>query len=208
MTRRRFIAPFVALILAVSVALSPACGKNPGGPSANPIVMAFGDSITFGVGTTGDNNYVAVLSRRTGVTISNAGFPGDTTGDALNRLQTAVLAHNPKIVIVLLGGNDILQNVPVDQRVTNITSIVQRIRGIAAAVLLVGLGPAPLDPFDGALPTVALTTGATYVPDILVGIFGVPSLMADSIHPNNAGHAIIADRLEPPLKAALAAIGH
>lgn len=203
---RRLIAPFAVLILAVSVALSPGCGKNPAGPSATPVVMAFGDSITFGVGTTGDNDYVAVLSRRVGVNIGNSGFPGDTTGDALNRLNSAVIAHSPKVVIVLLGGNDLLQNVPVATRVGNITTIVQRIRGIGAAVLLVGLGSPPLDPFDGALPGLASSTGSTYVPDILDGIFGVPALMFDSIHPNNAGHTIIANRLEPPLRAALAVI--
>jgi acyl-CoA thioesterase-1 len=203
---RRLIAPFIALIVAGSVALSPGCSKNPDGPSPATQVVAFGDSLTFGTGTTGDNDYVAVLSRRVGVDIYNAGFPGQTTGAALNRLDTTVLARNPKIVIVLLGGNDLLDNVPVQTRVSNITTIVQRIRGTGAAVLLVGLGKPPLDPFDGALPALASGTGSTYVPDILEGIFGVPSLMADSVHPNNAGHAIMADRLEPALRAALAAI--
>lgn len=205
---RRLIAPFIALIVAGSVALSSACGKNPGGPSPAPTspVVAFGDSLTFGTGTTGDNDYVAVLSQRVGVDIHNAGVPGQTTGSALNRLDAAVLARNPKIVIVLLGGNDLLDGVPVQTRLSNITNIVQRIRGSSAAVLLVGLGKPPIDPFDGALPALASNTGSTYVPDILEGIFGVPSLMADFIHPNNAGHAIMADRLEPALRMALAAI--
>jgi lysophospholipase L1-like esterase len=204
---RRLLAPFIALIVAGSVALSSGCSENPGGPSpATSQVVAFGDSLTFGIGTTGDNDYVAVLSRRVGVDIRNSGVPGDTTGSALNRLDSTVLARSPKIVIVLLGGNDLLDNVPLQTRVSNITTIVQRIRGTGAAVLLVGLGRPPLDPFDGALPALASSTGSTYVPDILEGIFGVPSLMADSIHPNNAGHAIMADRLEPALRVALAAI--
>ena len=203
---RRLLAPVVALILA-GVALSPGCSKNPGGPSTATAVVAFGDSITFGIGTTGDNDYVAVLSRRVGVTIVNSGVPGATTGSALDQLDARVIMHHPKIVIVLLGGNDILQNVPVPTRVGNITAIVQRIRGSGAAVILVGLGSPPLDPFDGALPALASSTGSTYVPAILDGIYGVPALMFDSIHPNNAGHAIIADRLEPSLRAALAAFG-
>lgn len=206
MVCRRLLAPVLALILAIVVAPSPACSKNPGGPSANPTVVAFGDSITYGIGTTGDNDYVHVLSRRVGVTIRNSAFPGDTTGDALNRLNSGVISLNPKIVIVLLGGNDILQNVPVATRVSNITTIVQQIRGAGAAVILVGLGSPPLDPFEGALPALAAGSGSTYVPNILDGIFGVAGLMADSIHPNNAGHAMIADRLETPLRTALAAI--
>lgn len=205
---RRLTAPFVALLLAASVVLSPACSKNPSAPStpAASEVVAFGDSLTFGSGTTGDNDFVAVLSQRVGEDIYNAGVPGDTTGSALVRLNGAVLAREPKIVIVLLGGNDLLQNVPVPTRVSNVTTIVQRIRERGAAVLLVGIGRPPIDPFDGALPALASGNGSTYVPDILEGIFGVPSLMADPIHPNNAGHAIMADRLEPPLRAALAAL--
>jgi lysophospholipase L1-like esterase len=109
-------------------------------------------------------------------------------------------------VIVFLGGNDFLQNVPVPTRVSNITAIVQRIRGTGAAVLLVGVASAPVDPFEGALPALASSTGSTYVPAILDGILGNPPLMFDAIHPNNAGHAIIADRLEPPLRALLATI--
>jgi acyl-CoA thioesterase I len=208
MHMRRLTAPFVALILACSVALSSGCGKDPAGPSAPPNadVVAFGDSITFGTGTTSDSNYVAVLSRRVGVDILKSGVPGDTTGSALSRLDATVLARNPKLVIVLLGGNDLLEGVPVQTRINNITAIVQRIRGFGAAVILVGIGSPPIDPFDGMLPALATSTGSTYVPDILNGIFGVPSLMADAIHPNNAGHAIIADRLEPPLRAVLAAI--
>lgn len=203
----RYSVRFAAVVLACSVALSSGCGKDPAGPTTTDAdVIAFGDSITFGTGTTGDNHYSAVLSRRVGEDIVKSGIPGDTTGSALSRLDGTVLARNPKLVIVLLGGNDLLQNVPVQTRISNITAIVQRIRGAGAAVILVGLGSPPLDPFDGTLPALASSTGSTYVANILDGIFGVPSLMADSIHPNNAGHAIIADRLEPPLRAMLATI--
>jgi lysophospholipase L1-like esterase len=204
---RRLLTPFVVLILAGSVTLSSGCSKNPAGPSVTPSeLVAFGDSLTFGLGTTGGNNFVSLLSQRVGVEIFNSGVPGDTTGSALSRLDSRVLARSPKIVIVLLGGNDLLQGVPLQTRVSNITTIVQRIRASGADVLLVGLGRPPLDPFDGALPGLASSTGSTYIPDILEGIFGVPSLMSDEVHPNNAGHAIMADRLEPSLRAALAAI--
>ena len=202
---RVFFAGFAAALV---LAIAPACGSNnPTAPSAVTVV-AFGDSITAGVGTTGNNDYVSLLSNRTGTTIINAGRSGDTTGSALARINSAVLSRDADIVIVLLGGNDLLQGVPVQQRIANITTIVQQIRADGAAVILVGLGNGPpLDPFEGALPGIATQNSATLVPGILEGIFGVPSLMADLIHPNNAGHAIIADRLEPALRAALAAAG-
>jgi acyl-CoA thioesterase-1 len=142
-----------------------------------------------------------------GTTIINAGRSGDTTGSALTRLDDALLARDPDLVIVLLGGNDLLQGLPVQQRVANITTIAQRIRGSGARVILVGLGQGAIDPYEGALPGIATGTGSTYVPDVLQGIIGNSSLMADLIHPNNAGHMIMADRIEPTLRAELAMLG-
>ena len=188
---------FVALL---ALTLGAACESSvaPSKPAAQ--IVAFGDSLVAGVGT----NFVSLLSDRIGISIVNAGRSGDTTGSALNRLQSDVIARQPKVVIVLLGGNDLLQGLPVSQRVANIASIAQQIRSTGAAVILVGLGNDPIDPYAGALPGIASQTGSVHVPGILEGIFGVPALMADSVHPNNAGHKIMADRLEPALRAALA----
>ena len=196
----------VLLAASVALAAAPGCDDSPTAPSSVTVV-AFGDSITAGVGTSGNNDYVSVLSNRTGVSIINAGRPGDTTASALARIDSAVLSRDADIVIVFLGGNDLLQGVPVQQRIANITAIVQQIRGDGAAVILVGVGSGALDAFEGALPGLASQTSSTLVPAVLDGIFGVPNLMADLIHPNNAGHAIIADRIEPALRAALAAVG-
>lgn len=204
MISRRLFAFRVAAILALAGAGAPACGRSPVGPAPPETVIAFGDSLTAGFGTTGSGNYVSLLSNRTGIPIINAGRIGDTTADALARLNSAVLDRGPDIVIVLLGGNDLLQGVPVQQRISNITTIVQQIRADGTVVILVGVGSPPIDPFDGALAGIASQTSSSYVPAILDGIFGVPGLMADAIHPNNAGHAIMADRIEPALRAALA----
>ena len=206
MISRRLFAFRVAAILALVGAGAPACGRSPIGPAPPETVIAFGDSLTAGFGTTGTGDSVSLLSNRTGVPIVNAGRIGDTTADALGRINSAVLAREPDIVMVLLGGNDLLQGVPVQQRISNITTIVQQIRADGTVVILVGVGSPPIDPFDGALAGIASQTSSSYVPAILDGIFGVPGLMADVIHPNNAGHAIMADRIEPALRAALAVV--
>jgi lysophospholipase L1-like esterase len=203
MISRRLFIGLLPAVLALTVA---GCGDSPISPTSTTVV-AFGDSITFGVGTTGSNDYVSRLAGRTGVPIENSGRPGDTTAAALGRLEASVLVRNPDIVIVLLGGNDILQGIPVPQRIGNITTIVERIRADGAVVILVGLGSGPIDPFNGALPDLASRTSSTLVPNVLDGILGDAALMADLIHPNDAGHAIIADRIEPALRAALAAVG-
>ena len=93
MISRRF---FVSLVASLCLSLGCiGCGGGNSSPTApNAItVVALGDSITAGFGTTGNNDYVSRLSSRTGVPIVNAGRIGDTTGDALNRLDSAVLSR-------------------------------------------------------------------------------------------------------------------
>ena len=205
MTRRLFLSVLAALLFSLS-ALGCGSDSNPTSPSGVTVV-ALGDSITAGFGASSNNDYVARLTARTGNSILNAGRIGDTTGDALNRLDSAVLSRNPDIVIVFLGGNDVLQSIPMPTRVSNITTIVQRIRQDGAAVILIHMGSGVLDAFGGALPGIASQTGSTLVTGVLEGIFGGPGFMADAVHPNDAGHAIIADRIEPALRAANSAAG-
>jgi acyl-CoA thioesterase-1 len=201
MQRSRFVGPLLAVLVAVTVAAS-GCDKTE--PSQPDEIIAFGDSLVLGVGTTSGNNFVSLLSQRLSVDIRNSGLPGDTTGTALSRLNNSILSRRPRLVIVLLGGNDLAQAVPMAQRVSNITSIAQQIRATGAAVVLVGLTVnATLDPFGGALPGVATQTSSSFVPGVLDGFYGDPAYMADSSHPNNAGHKIMADRIEPVLRAAL-----
>jgi len=78
-------------------------------PAGNGPVVAFGDSLTAGVGATSGQDYVSHLSRKSGAAIINAGISGNTTRDAMARLDRDVLARNPSVVLLWLGGNDILQ---------------------------------------------------------------------------------------------------
>ena len=78
-------------------------------PERQGPVIAFGDSLTAGVGALPGQDYVTQLSTKSGVTITNAGISGNTTRDALARLNKDVLSKDPSVVLVWLGGNDILQ---------------------------------------------------------------------------------------------------
>ena len=201
MSHRRLISSLLAVCLAA--ALAAGCDKTE--PSKPNEIIAFGDSLVFGLGTTTGNNFVSLLSQRLSIDIRNAGFPGDTTASALARLPNSVLSRRPSLVIVLLGANDLFENVPVVQRVNNIRSILQQIRTNGAKVVLVGLTvDTTLDPFGGALPEIAGQTSSSFVPGVLDGWYGDPAFMAaDGVHPNDAGHKIMADRVEPVLRAAL-----
>ena len=185
-----------ALLIAVYWWTAPA---TPGAakPTSGRTIVAFGDSLVEGRGATPGRDFVSVLSRRLGTPIVNAGRSGDTTAAALSRLDRDVLARDPKVVIVLLGGNDFLRRVPVQSTFANLQQIVDRIRRRGAAVVLVGVSVGLLsDPYASEYTTIARRNAAGLVPGVLDGIIGNRELMADSIHPNDRGYAIIAERLE------------
>jgi lysophospholipase L1-like esterase len=104
-------------------------------------------------------------------------------------------------VLVLLGGNDLLRRVPPDETIENLETIVARIRSRGAAVVLatVEVGFFTLTN-DEAYEALARRTRAALVPGIFDGILGRRELMADGIHPNDRGYALMADRLEPVLR--------
>ena len=200
--RPRHLLVAVAAALAGLVAwLVLASGPAPARPTSGERIIAFGDSLVQGVGASPGHDIVSVLSRRLGVPIVNAGRSGDTTGAALTRLDSAVLSRNPRIVIVLLGGNDMLRRVPRATTFDNLDAIVSRIRARGAAVILVSVELGFGTGADGrAYEELASRTSSALVRDILDGIFGRQALMSDGIHPNDRGYEIMADRIEPALK--------
>ena len=172
-------------------------------PSGGTAIVAFGDSITEGVGTTQGSDYVTLLSARIGEDIINMGVSGDTTADGLKRLD-ALLEQDPKVEILELGGNDALKRVPVDTTFENLATIIERVQDQGGAVVLVGIsGGFYGTRYDKEFEKLARTYGVAYVPNIVKGMLGKSNLMADTIHPNDAGHVIIADRIEPKLREVL-----
>ena len=102
---------------------------------------------------------------------------------------------------MLLGGNDILRRVPKETTFENLESIVRRIRGQGAAVVLVGVRVGLFtDNYGVEYERLARRTSAAVVPDILDGILGHVDRMSDSVHPNDQGYELIADRLEPVVR--------
>lgn len=173
-------------------------------PTTGTSIIAFGDSLVEGVGSTPGNDFVSVLSRKLNTPIINAGRSGDTTADALSRITSDVLNHDPKIVIVLLGGNDILGQVPKEIMFKNLAAIIDAIQARGAAVLLVGIrGGLFVDGYHSDFKKLAREKRVYYLSDALQSIFANPQYKSDEIHPNDAGYAIIADRIEAVLREML-----
>jgi acyl-CoA thioesterase-1 len=170
-------------------------------PTSGERIIAFGDSLVAGRGATPGKDFVSQLARRLGTPIENAGRSGDTTASALARLDQDVLSRKPRVVIVLLGGNDFLRRVPTADTFRNLSAIVQRIRNRGAAVVLVGVSVGLLsDSYGDEYEQLARRASAGLVPDVLDGILGRGDRMSDAIHPNDEGYRMIAERIEPVMR--------
>lgn len=172
-------------------------------PSSNQNIVAFGDSLVAGVGSTGDGDFVSVLSSRIGQPIINLGNSGDTTEDAIKRLPD-VIDQKPKVTIVLLGGNDFIRKIDHKTTFDNLKKIISTIQQTGSVTVLLGVRSGVLGGgVDGEYKKLAKDTGSLYVPDVLEGLFGHADLMSDAVHPNNAGYLLIAEKIYPVLKKAL-----
>lgn len=168
-------------------------------------VIFFGDSLTVGLGANEGEDFPSLVALELNLSnYINAGISGDTTQDALNRLQTDVLNKNPSVVVVLLSGNDFLQRIPAETTIKNLEIIVRRISENNSAIVLVHLKANPLkEQYKESMKEVSKKYETVLVLDILGGIFGHAELMSDQIHPNAKGYKIMAERIAPAVKKVL-----
>jgi len=200
--------PAAALLLGLVLALAAAPVQ------AEPVIVALGDSITSGLGVAADEAYPALLEvrlRRDGYAfrVVNAGVSGDTTAGGLRRVDW-VLRAQPEIVIVALGANDGLRGQPPQTTRANLEAIVMRLQTAGTRVLLAGMRMPPnygetfTRQFEAVFPAVARRANVALIPFLLDGVAADPTLnQADGLHPNAAGHRVIADRLWPHLRPLL-----
>lgn len=172
--------------------------------SAGETIICFGDSLTEGVGANGGEDYPSALSRQIGFPVVNAGRRGDTTAQALERLSDAVLRRNPRLVIVLLGGNDFLRQVPRSESRKNLAEIVLRLQERGAMVAIAGIRLGVFtDEFGAIYQEIAKEFGALYIPQVMKGILTDGKLKSDTIHPNGAGYRLMAERIAVKIKPLL-----
>jgi lysophospholipase L1-like esterase len=185
--------------------LAAGCGPPaPNLDSPGTTIVCLGDSITAGVGTGGEPAYPQLLAERLGREVVAEGVPGDTAAEGLARLSQ-VLAHDPWLVIVELGGNDILQQRPVEETRQALTAIVEKLLAARVVPLLVEVS----GPFGGERREVFDQLADEYrvpvVRGVLTDILRDRRLRADAVHPNGAGHRRLAEALAKAVEPLLAA---
>ena len=193
--------PGFALIVSV---LLTGCSRAPevkNLDSRGTNIICLGDSLTEGVGAEPDRDYPSILSGYLGRKVINAGVSGNTAGDALKRIKKDVLEQDPKMVIVLLGGNDFLQKIPMEKTFQDLEKIVDLIQQRGAAVVLVEVKTALWgDPYLAGFKNLAKQKETLLISDIFRGFIVRPDLMSDKYHPNAKGYAIFAKRIYEGIK--------
>lgn len=165
-----------------------------------PVVVAFGDSLTAGTGSTKGNDYVSVLSKKINLPIINKGREGDTSNDALRRVGE-VEKEKPDVVLVFLGGNDVLQKVSIDITFINLEKIISRLQKNGALIVLIGIrGGVFNDPYKDRFVDLASRYHVLYIPDKLLSIMAKNNYMADSVHPNDKGYEYLASHIHQSIK--------
>jgi acyl-CoA thioesterase I len=193
MKKIKLIAIFILALVIFSGCAKPRI-RNLESKGAN--IICFGDSITFGYGASPGEDYPTALSKLLKRPVINAGVDGDTTFDALARIDTDVLDKDPRLVIVELGGNDFLQNIPEVDTVKNLAKIVERIQQKGAMVALVDISSGYFfQDYREKYKKLAADKKTIFIPLLLNKIITNPAMKSDFFHPNARGYQIVAQRI-------------
>ena len=186
-----------------------ACGRAvPNLDSPGRTIVCLGDSLTAGVGRGDGHTYPELLAHRLGAEVVNAGVAGDTASQAARRIDR-VLAADPWLVVVALGGNDILRRVPLEITESALDGIVERLLEAGVVPLLIEVrgpfGSRYADLFD----RLERRHGVPVIRDVLPGLLLDRRYKSDAIHLNAAGYErlaeAVAERIEPLMRRRRAA---
>jgi acyl-CoA thioesterase-1 len=223
---------YLIALLLFFVALSTACGNRNSVNSSSapapvaqpsaaaspheslPKIVAFGDSLTAGLGLTAAESYPSLLQKRLEsdgykYEVVNAGVSGDTSAGGLRRIDWA-LDGDVRFLILELGANDLLRGQPIKEMKKNLDQIIERAQSKGVVVLLAGMY-APTNSggdyereVQAAFQSLARERQVTLIPFFLDRVAGIESLnQADGIHPNAEGSKIVTETVYNALRPLL-----
>lgn len=159
-------------------------------------IVAFGDSLTDGVGASEGNAYPDVLSQLTGLEVVNAGVSGEVTAQGVQRLPLVLETHEPDLVILMEGGNDILRNLNQAQTKANLAKMIEMIRLSGAEVVLMGIPEKNLfSNSAGFYEELAREHNVVFDGETMSDLLKTRSYKSDSIHLNNEGYRVLAETI-------------
>jgi lysophospholipase L1-like esterase len=193
------------LLLCTALCLSgcknrPEMAKLPG----DAVILAFGDSLTYGTGASKPQSYPSVLAQLTSLQVINAGVPGEISRDGLVRLPALLDEYQPQLLILIHGGNDVIRKIPREETTGNLKRMLAAAKERNIQVLLLGVPQPGLFLLSSADMYVQVVEDER-VPadlDILPDILADSDLKSDIIHPNAAGYRKLAEGIAESLRDA------
>lgn len=164
--------------------------------ASDAVILAFGDSLTYGTGAAKTESYPALLQQQLNMTVINAGVPGEISSEGRSRLPKLLDEVKPDLVILCHGGNDLLRRGSPVQLKRNLDNMIKQITDQGIAVLLIAV-PEPnimLTPpslYQELAEHYKLNVDLETMPHILSN----RALKSDTIHPNAAGYRLLADAI-------------
>ncbi len=189
------------LLLLAACSKTPQLAKLPD----DAVIVAFGDSLTFGTGATPQTSYPAMLEKLIGRRVVAAGVPGEVTADGLERLVDVIEEEQPSLLILCHGGNDLLRQTGEAQAESNLRAMVSLAKGKGIQVLMLAV---PKPGWTLAAPAYYEKIAAEFKLPIETGILrsimASSKLKSDTIHPNEAGYQKMAEAIAELLRSAKA----
>lgn len=190
----------VALLLAATLA---ACGPRNklDRLDGSAVVLAFGDSLTFGTGANTSESYPAVLERAIGRKVVNAGVPGETSAQGLERLPEVLDEVKPRLLILCHGGNDFLRRLDDAAAAANVRAMIRMAREKGIGVVLLATPKPGLPPSIPAFyGEIAAEQKIPYEEGAIRAVLLDNRLKSDMVHPNGQGYSRIAAAVEKVLR--------
>lgn len=187
-----------AALYSVGCKKQPTMAKLP----SDAVILAFGDSLTYGTGASRGNDYPSVLTQLTSMQVINSGVPGEISQDGLKRLPEVLDEYHPQLLILAHGGNDMLRKIPRTVTSENLKQMIALAKQRNIPLLLLGVPQPGLFLLETAemYKQVAEQEGVPINLDVLAEIIADNDLKADVVHPNDAGYRKLAEEIAETLR--------
>jgi len=173
------------------------CGKNQLPKLADDAtILAFGDSLTQGVGVKVDQSYPTILAELTNLQVINSGISGEVTTDGLVRLQKVLETQQPDLIILLEGGNDILRNHSPSQVKNNLARMILLAKENDIPLILIGVPQKKF--FSSVAPfyrELADEFQLVFDDETIADLMRDSSMKSDSVHFNQQGYRKLAENI-------------
>lgn len=194
---------WLLLLLVIPFCILTSCTQSAKLPPlpGDGVMLAFGDSLTFGTGAAENESYPAVLAQLTGHKVLNYGVPGEISADGLGRLPGVLEREKPALMILCHGANDLLRHMDQRQAAENLRGMIRlaRERGIGVMLIAVPAFDLSLSP-PKFYSEVAAEFNIPIEKKAFPRILGKGSLKSDYVHPNAAGYRQLAEAIASLLK--------